>query len=185
MKTKFILHGGYAQGVKQEDDAFFSETVSSTPSEAKILLVYFAERDDRVANRNKDDVEQFEKNKGDRTISFEIANEQVFAAQAKRADIMYLHGGRTGKLLEALKRISNLRDLLNGKIIAGDSAGANVLCSVFYSKTIGISEGLGFIPIKIICHYFEEDKNKLEHIRIDLETLFLPEYETKSFSIDI
>lgn len=185
MKTKFILHGGYSKGAKQENDAFFSEILKSAPKEARILLVYFAESDDRVVERYVEDLEQFNKNRGDKTLSFDRASEQLFVEQANTADIIYLHGGHTGKLLEALKRISDLRDLFNGKIIAGDSAGANVLCSVFYSKTIGTSEGLGFIPIKIICHYLEEDKNKLAHVRIDLETVFLPEYETKTFSINI
>lgn len=185
MKTKFVLHGGYAKGAKQEDDAFFSEILKNASKDAKILLVYFAESDDRVAERYADDLEQFNKNKGDKTLFFDVAIEWSFAEQAKRADIIYLHGGHTGRLLDALKRISNLRDIFGGKFIAGDSAGANVLCSAFYSKTIGVSEGLGFIPIKIICHYIEENKNKLDHIKPDMETLFLGEYETKTFLIDV
>lgn len=185
MKTKFILHGGYAKGDKQEDDVFFREIVSSAPKQAKILLVYFAESDDRIAKRNKYDLEQFEKNKGDKTLSYEIASEQLFTEQAKTVNIIYLHGGHTGKLLEALKKIPNLRELFKGKVIAGDSAGANVLTSAFYSQTIGVSEGLDFIPVKIICHYLEENKNKLDHIKLHLETLFLPEYKVKTFLIDI
>ena len=185
MQTKFILHGGYAKGVKQENDIFFSEILSSAPKEAKILLVYFAESDERVAGRTQDDHEQFEKNKGGRILSYEVASEQLFAEQAKTADIIYLHGGHTGRLLDALKKISNLKELFDGKIIAGDSAGANVLTTIFYSKTIGTSEGLGFIPIKIICHYLEEDKEKLEHMRSDLEILFLSEYEIRTFLIDL
>ncbi len=181
MQTKFILHGGYAKGAKQENDVFFSEILSSAPKEVKILLVYFAEPDDCVAKRNKDDLEQFEKNKGDKTISFEIASEQLFTEQAKTADIIYFHGGHTGKLLGVLKKISNLRESFDGKIIAGDSAGANVLTSVFYSKTIGVSEGLGFIPIKIICHYLEENRDKLKDIKSELETLFLSEYQLKVY----
>jgi len=71
----------------------------------------------------------------------------------------------------------DLGDLFKGKIIAGDSAGANVLSSAFYSMRIGVSEGLGLIPIKIICHYIEENKSKLNQIKPDLETIFLREYE--------
>ena len=90
-----------------------------------------------------------------------------------------LHGGHSGLLLEALKEYPNLKQASRGKIIAGDSAGANVLAEVFYSKTIGISEGLGLIPIKLISHYVEENKDKLNQIKPDLETVFLPEYQTK------
>ena len=84
-------------------------------------------------------------------------------------------------LLDALKKYQNLKQLFDGKIVAGDSAGANVLCSVFYSMKIGVSEGFGLIPIKIISHYLEENKDKLKDIKPELETLFLPEYRFKVY----
>jgi peptidase E len=185
METKFILHGGYAKGVKQEDDLFFSEVLSTAPREAKILLVYFAEDNERVAERTKDDIEQFEKNKGDRSLSFETATEELFPEQANTADVIYLHGGHSKKLLDALEQFPGLKKAFAGKIVAGDSAGANVLAAAFYSKSIGVQEGLGIIPIKIISHYLEENKNKLADIKPDLETLFLPEFELKTFIINI
>ena len=93
--------------------------------------------------------------------------------------MIYLHGGHSGLLLEALKEYPNLKEAFMGKIIAGDSAGANVWAEVFYSKIIGVSEGLGLIPIKLISHYVEENKDKLSQIKQNLETVFLPEYKTK------
>ena len=68
-----------------------------------------------------------------------------------------------------------------GKIIAGDSAGANVLASVFYSQSAGVLEGFEIIPIKIICHYVAENKDKLNGVKSDLETLFLGEYQIRVF----
>lgn len=53
MKTKFILHGGFAKGEKQENDAFFKEILSTAPEEVKILLVYFAKEPNRIS-KNKD-----------------------------------------------------------------------------------------------------------------------------------
>lgn len=187
MKTTYILHGGFAKdgGVGiQKDDPFFKEVLSYAPKEAKILLVYFAEDAERVEKRNADDLEQFNNNKGDRTLSFDTAKEETFLQQAQTADVIYLHGGHSGKLLEALKKFDDLKNMFAGKIVAGDSAGANVLASFFYSKTMGISEGFGLVPMKIITHYLEENRNKLDQVKPELETLFLSEYETKVFVIE-
>ena len=181
MKTKFILHGGFIPGGKQENDDFFQEILKDAPEKAKILLVYFAKESDRVAKNKEEDIGQFNKNKGNKFLSFEVATEELFPEQVKKADVIYLHGGHSGKLLEALKNFSNLKQLFAGKIIAGDSAGANVLVSAFYSQKIGASEGLGLIPIKIICHYLAENKEKLNKIKPNLETLFLLEYQVRVF----
>jgi peptidase E len=177
MKTKFIIHGGFAPGKQQENDAFFQEILNTAPQEAKVLLVYFAKEEDRIDKNKKEDIEHFNKNKGDKTIIFEVASGSMFTEQVQKADIIYFHGGHTVKLLEALKNFPNLKGLLGGKIVAGDSAGTNVLCSVFYSLKRGVGEGFGIIPIKVICHYKEENKDKLREIRPDLETIILPEYQ--------
>ena len=181
MKTKFILHGGFEPNTIQENDMFFREILSSAPKETKILLVYFAKKPHRVAKNRDEDIAQFDKNKGDRTISFETANEEDFPEQVRRADVVYLHGGHSGLILDAMKKFNGLKELFKGKIVVGDSAGANALSTVFYSDTIGIAEGFGVLPIKIICHYMEEKKDKLEAVRQDLETLRLPQYEFKVF----
>ncbi len=185
MKTKFILHGGFAKGAEQENDAFSSEILKSAPAKANVLLVYFAEDPARVGEKREEDIEQFEKNKGNKILLFETADKESFPEQVKGADVIYLHGGHSGKLLGALKKYPNLKELFEGKIVAGDSAGANVLTSAFYSQKIGVSEGLGLVPIKIISHYLEENKDKLNHLRPDLETLYLPEYQFKVFEIPV
>src|SRR3989344_6896921 len=111
MKTKFILHGGFAKGAEQENDAFFSEILKTAPNRAKVLLVYFAKDADRIADSKTEDVEQFNKNKGDRVLSFQVAGESSFPEQVREADIVYLGGGHSDKLLDALKKYSNLREI--------------------------------------------------------------------------
>ncbi|PCI21323.1 hypothetical protein COB64_00370 [Candidatus Wolfebacteria bacterium] len=71
---------------------------------------------------------------------------------------------------------------MEGKIIAGESAGAYVLSTCFYSKTEGgIFEGLGLVPVKTICHYVGENSEKLDDCSGEIETLLLKDYEYKSF----
>jgi hypothetical protein len=183
MKTKFILHGGFAKGAEQANDAFFREMLKGAPDEVKILLVYFAEDPTRIKERRESDLEQFNKNKGGKVLSFETATEKGFPEQARRADVIYLHGGHSGRLLEALKRYPNIKELFEGKTVGGDSAGANVVTCAFYSDKAGPLEGLRLVPIKIISHYKEENKDKINHLRPDLETLHLSEYQFKVFEI--
>jgi Peptidase family S51 len=180
--TKLILHGGFTMGEKQENDAFFKEILKAAPRRVKILLVYFAKEPDRIAKNKAEDIEQFNKSKKDKDLVFEVAEPKLFPEQANRADIIYLHGGHSGLLYDALQKIPNLEELLRGKTVAGDSAGANVLCEAFYSMKIGAHVGFGLIPIKIITHFKKENQHELDHMYPQLETLFLPEYEFKVYT---
>lgn len=177
------MHGGFAKGAEQANDAFFGEMLKGTPNEVKVLLVYFAEDPTRIEERKESDFKQFDKNKGDKILSFETATEEGFPEEVRRADVIYLHGGHSARILEALKQYPNIKELFEGKIVGGDSAGANVVTAAFYSGKAGPLEGLGLVPIKVINHYREENKDKINHLRPELETFHLKEYEFKVFEV--
>jgi len=182
MTTRFILHGGFNPNMeKQENDLFFSEMLSIAPEHSTILLVYFAKETEKWNRYKQDDVEQFERNKDGRDLDFIVADKNIFKEQIKAADIIYFRGGKTISMLEALKEFPNLGELLRGKTVGADSAGTNALSSVFFSSSLGIKEGMGVVPVKVICHGTEENKNKLNKVRSDLETVFLREYQFKIF----
>ena len=183
MKTKFILHGGFTPGKTNEDNSkFYAEILKDAPEGAKVLLVCFAKDEERISPATTKVVTEFNKNKWQKEITFDIASEQSFLEQVKSADVVYFHGGKTLKLLEVLKKFPDLKDLLNGKIVAGESAGANVCGKFFYSpNSDSVGEGLGFLPIKIIPHYSEKYNGKLDSVGQNLELLLLSEYEYKVF----
>lgn len=183
MKTKFILHGGYTPGQKEEDNSkFYIEILKDTPEKAKVLIVPFAKDIERIAPTTERVKREFNENNTNKKLDFEVANEESFIEQIKSADIIYFQGGKTLKLLEVLKIFPNFRNLLDGKTVAGESAGANVLAKYFYSPNSDkVDEGLGFLPIKIIPHYSEKDKGKLDDVGKDLEELYLPEYQYKVY----
>ena len=185
MKTKFILHGGFTKGKTEKNNReFYTEILKDAPEGAKILLVCFAKDDEHVPIATERVKVEFNKNKWQKEITFEVASDGLFIEQIKVADVIYFHGGTTLKLLEALKKFPNLKDSLSGKIVAGESAGANVFGKFFYSPSANkVDEGLGFLPLKIIPHYSEEYKGKLDNVGQDLESLLLPEYEYKVFEI--
>ncbi|OGI86340.1 hypothetical protein A3A01_02130 [Candidatus Nomurabacteria bacterium RIFCSPLOWO2_01_FULL_39_17] len=177
--TKFVLHGGFNKEKGFIQDEFFLEMLKNTPPDVKILLVYFAEREDLLQLRIEQSKEQFNKNKGSKNLDVKIASEDTFVEDCIWADIICIYGGRTVKLMEVLKKYKNLEQLFTGKIIAGDSAGANVLGQLFYSKNSKeIGKGLRILPFKIIVHYKDGTLNPLAHVEPNLETLLLHEYET-------
>ena|SRR3989344_3504587 len=180
--TKFVLHGGFnkEKGFVQEDDEFFKEILKSTSGDVKILLVYFAEREDIVGLRIDQDQQQFNKNKELKNLQFKVASEEAFVTDCAWADVIYLHGGRTIKLMEVLKKYQNLERVFSERIIAADSAGVNVLGQLSYSKNSKeIRQGLKVLPYKIVVHYTDGAPNPLAHIEPSSETIFLHEYETK------
>ncbi len=177
--TKFVLHGGFNKEKGFIKDEFFQEMLKDTPLDVKILFVFFAEREDLLQLRIEQGKEQFNKNKGSKNLNIKIASKETFVEDCIWADIICIFGGRTVKLMEVLKKYKNLKELFNGKVIGGDSAGANALGQLFYSKSSKeIGEGLGILPFKVIVHYADDTPNPLADIEPEIETLFLHEYET-------
>ncbi len=182
MKTKFILHGGFAGRTNSENNLFFKEILKNTPEQVNILLVLFAKRQIKYEQAFSENTLQFERNGENKEFNFEIATVDNFLEQIKKTDIIYFHGGQPLKLLEALKKYPTLFESLKGKIVAGESAGASVLSACFYSKTEdGIFEGLGFVSVKTICHYVGENKERLDKCPKELETLLLKECQFRVF----
>lgn len=184
-KTKFILHGGGSAGKIDEDNTdFYKEILKDTPESAKVLLVPFAKDTERIPLAIERVTVEFNKNRESKNLTIETATEDNLIAQIRSADVVYFHGGTSLKLLEVLKKYPDLREAIKGKVVAGESAGANVFCTYFYSPNAdGVFEGLGFLPLKSIPHYREEYKDKLNNVGLNLESLLLKEYEFKVFVI--
>ena len=183
MKTKYILHGGYAGKENKENDKFFKEILYSKKSKLNILLVYFAKNKKDYKRVKSKDIRQFSKNANNKILNFKIAEKKNFIKQIKESDIIYLHGGKTLKLLKALKKYNNFSEIIKGKTVAGESAGAYVLSSCFYSKSVGKGlEGLKLVPVKIICHYVGENRDKLNKCPFDYKELLLKDYKYKVFN---
>lgn len=180
--TRYILHGGFDKNISYIKDEFFKQTLKYTGNNVKILLVFFAEFDEYLELRIKQCKDQFENNKGSKNLEFKMATEENFLEGCTWADVIFISGGKTTKIIEKLKKFENLKQIFDNKIVAGDSAGANVLSQLFYSrKSKEITRGLGVIPFKCIVHYTEDMGNPLAEIEPNFETMFLHEYETKEY----
>jgi len=180
--TKYILHGGYTREKKDLNNNFFKEIVKDLKGKIKILFVYFASEESDYEEKLEQEKDNFLNNSENKDLEFEIADRNNFIEQIKNADVIYIRGGDTFKLLETLKLYPKFSEAIETKVVVGSSAGAYVLSKHFYSRTRErIINGLGILPIAIACHY----KGKQETLELlkgkakDLEIVLLDDFEHK------
>lgn len=178
--TKFILHGGFQKGKTDENNVpFYSEILKDT-NHTSILIVPFAKDDDRMVDSIEKVKQRFLDVAQDKNLEISVATHDTFIQQLQDNDIIYFCGGTSIKLLQELSPYENISQYLNGKVVAGESAGANILCTYFYSPSANaVLEGLKLLPIKFIPHFTQDKKDVLNGYGENLETLFLEEYSYK------
>ncbi len=192
MKTKFILHGGYTGTDNEQNRTFYEEIVRDLPDQATILLCHFASTDEDSAGKFEENIKKHKEQAQGKQLHFLLANENDFIEQLKKSDALYLRGGSTPRLLTALNKYNNLRENLKGKTIAGSSAGAYVIgkYSPFHDDESGgkVREGLGLLPLRIVCHFESKDLppnpqalSLLENTNLELELVTLRDFEWKVF----
>ncbi len=184
--TKFILHGGVKNSDYSNSQKFFNE-ITKGVAHPIVLIVNFAAKKylwPKIFIRQQEQFSQNTKKK----INFISASDNpiIFSKQLKQANIIYLRGGRTSKLLKKLKRIK-FADLIIGKVVVGSSAGANVLAKYGFSYIHQkIHHGLGILPVKVFPHYSKKQElafQRLKNYREKLETIKLKEHEYKIIKI--
>jgi len=166
--TTYILHGGATSRPTEDNKKFFFEMVADVPDSCTILCVYFSRPKEEWGELLTQDKERISSISPKKKLNFVLAsdNTKIFTEQIKKAGVLYMRGGKTDMLLEALKPIEHFGSLLKGKIVAGSSAGACVLSTQFYTGTNGstVRDGLGILQIKIFVHYGEEKKHFVEEL---------------------
>jgi peptidase E len=191
--TKYILHGGYTRAVNESNESFYEEFVSEVPDNGMILVCYFASKDTDLTKKFEQDKLTFNKAGKGKDFSCLFADENNFIEQLKKADALFMPGGSTPKLLGVLKKFPDLKENLEGKTIAGSSAGAYAIgkYSAFHEDESGgqIREGLGLLPLRVVCHYESADLppnpqalSTLGNMAPDLEIVYLKDFEWKVFN---
>src|SRR3989338_2599613 len=189
MKTKFILHGGFTSAPNELNKSFYKESTKGLSDGATILLVYFARKEGEVHELFEEDKGRILKYTDTKKLHIVLADEENFMSQVQSAHAIYMRGGDTDKLLNALKKYADFSKMLEGKIVSGSSAGAYVLSVYYHSAVNGeIHKGLGILPIRVICHYQstilkspDDPIALMEEYPKELELVVLKDYEWKSF----
>ncbi|HEX7651566.1 MAG TPA: Type 1 glutamine amidotransferase-like domain-containing protein [Candidatus Paceibacterota bacterium] len=187
--TKFLLHGGFTRRENELNRSFYEEFARDIPDGGTILLVYFASRSDDTADVFAEQSKWIREQSHGKTFHFVHATKEGFLEQLKQADAVYFHGGSTNKLLAVLRTYPDFAPLVQGKSVAGSSAGAYALAMYGTSHSeAAMREGLGLVPLRVICHYGSPDLPPsdaaveiLKHTAEDLELVTLRDCEWKMF----
>lgn len=179
--TKYILHGGNSKEINPDNDSFFREMTSCSKGKILILLNYFSREDNEIETLAKQDQQRFIQNSDNKELDFEIADPDQLTEQIKKADVLYIRGGDTGKLKNKLSKTPHFEQLIKEKVIAGSSAGVYVLSRYYYGNdSARIGEGLGVLNFKAFCHYTPNDQHIVQQLldyKENLPLLTLPNYK--------
>lgn len=152
--TKFVLLGGYAGRAADSGKTFYKEVADGFDQPVRVLDCMFARPEavweemlerDRFAYASALD--------GQKSI-LTLARPETFIEQLRKTDVVHFRGGRTRKLIDTLATIPGWEGELDGKTVAGSSAGVNFLSKRYYSlDDQQVYEGLGILSIKALVHY--------------------------------
>ena len=191
--TKFILHGGFTREANELNDRFYQEFVKDLKEGGTVLFVYFAREKDEYQKLFKQDSTRVLETVGEKKLNAILAEEENFIEQVKNADALFLRGGDTDKLKNTIKKYKEFPKAIEGKVVAGSSAGAYLFSTFHGSASFGgVHEGLGILPIRLICHYKSQSgifdhvgEKELEEIKKypdHLELVVLKDFESKVFT---
>lgn len=188
--TKYILHGGETRRKSEDNKKFFFEMTDGLFNPVNILCVYFAKEKKLWPQLLKEDKVNFSSVAPKKVLNFVLADEKtdVLVEQIKKADVIYLRGGKTGLLKKTLSKVKNLPELWKDKIVSGSSAGAYVLARYYQGNDYGahydvVGEGLGILPIKVYTHYSAEHRDQLEKLKKSGEELKVYAIAEKKFFV--
>lgn len=152
--TKYLLNSGGLKNHPEKARKFNLEIVKDLNKTPRILFCYFASArelwEEKFASYTASFLESMDK---DINPKFELAFPDKFINQIKNNDAVVIHGGDDKLLLHWLKQY-NLPEIWEGKVVAGSSAGSDVLVKQFWTcDWRKVMDGLGLLPIKFIPHY--------------------------------
>ena len=165
--TKYYLHGWYIWVISPGNTRFFTSIIEEVQkNDISLLLVLYAREASRWEAKARETEERFLRVSRDKNLSCTIASDDIetFKNQIQTSDIIFFHGGDTQKLQKKLEWIEALEKLLDGKIVAGSSAGALIFSEYYYENDNDrYHKGLGFFPLKMICHW-NGQQSQMEHL---------------------
>jgi cyanophycinase-like exopeptidase len=184
--TKYILHGGN-EFDENEDNYYFYNLFGRDLAEGANVLISIHALQEKDRNIRFLEISKRISKYCPKNLNVELAeqNSEEFIQQLKKSQVLFLRGGETLRLKEYIKTVDKFSELIKEKVIVAASAGAYILSEFYYdSQTLSISEGLGILPLKILCHYSDERKPRLELLKnhhSELPLLVLENHKTAVF----
>lgn len=161
MATKYILVGGYPRKAIDGGRAFVEVLVADFEEPVKIVDCLFARPVENWSKAFAEDQEFFARYLPDKKLKFQLADPDKFTEQVRWADAVYIRGGETDTLISLLNKNTGWQKELDGKTLAGSSAGADAIAKYYYDlDDLELQEGIGLLPVKVLVHY-RSDYNAL------------------------
>jgi len=149
---KYILNSG---GIRNNHDGgkkFFAEAVKDLGNDPKILLCLFA-YPRGYWEKKLDEVKRASLYPKEINPIFELAFPDKFEEQIKNSDVIYIYGG-DDHLIQYWLRKFDIPKIWDGKVIATNSSGSNVLVKYFWTCDWRQNmNGFGILPIKFLPHF--------------------------------
>lgn len=122
----------------------------------------------------------------DKEISFSLAiDADDLLTKIKSHDVLYVAGGQAQLIHPYVQKLNKLKEALEDKVYIGSSMGAfivatNYILSFDDKDQVNVYQGLGILPIGILCHWNVEQKKaeKLKKVKgkhLDLPIITLDE----------
>lgn len=185
---KYILVGGYLHKAEDGGRAFCIELVKdfNLDRPIKILDCMFARPVESWREKFKEDKIFFAKYINNFELT--LARVEKFFEQAKSSDVIFFRGGTTQTLIDELSKCGNWAKELDGKTVAGTSAGMDLISKYAYDlDELKLTDNLGLLPIKTIPHWksdynspnidWDEALESLKNYKEDLPIYTLKEGE--------
>jgi peptidase E len=162
--TTYILHGGATSKDLPENNSFFQQFTRHIPNtEVRILMCYFA-RDQKdwpaLFKRDRSKVLKHPNKK----VHFSVPQDpQHLLKLLPDHDVLYVAAGYAEPLESTYSMLQGLENLIQGKVCIGSSMGAFMMCSNYIlsfdtQKSTEVHEGLGLLPLNLLCHWDIESR---------------------------
>lgn len=166
--TTFILHGGNTSKESPSNQDFYKTFTSMVDKpKVKIVACYWARTKNRWQSTYEKDLTKI-KEQTNKEFALEIAQDpEDLRKKLKTSDVLYVAGG-SGELIEPeFLKLTDLKELLEGKVYIGSSMGA-FLVSQGYMYSFDRQEwqevkpGLGLLDITTLCHWNIEARKEFK-----------------------
>lgn len=191
---RLILMGGRPWVAPDGGKHFAEVLLRYFPARAKLAFCLFAQDKDDWEQTRQWNIGAIDRFRGKTEVEYRTMIAENFEEVSAWADIVYIPGGNPPRLKAALDRHGNLAKLWDGKVIAGSSAGADVLCAHYlcYLQDTELLDGLGWVRAACIPHWRNEGEDSQAQSRAevqllrkfpDLPVLCIPEGETVEIAV--
>ena len=191
---RLVLMGGRPWMAADGGKQFVKVLLRYFPERARLAFCIFAQDEQDWEQTRRLNIDAIDRFRDKTEVEYRTMTAENFEEVSAWADIIYMPGGSPPKLKAALERHDDLAALWDDKVIAGSSAGADVLCEHYLCYTQGqeLLDGLSWVKATCIPHWRNDGEDEEAQSRAevqllqkfpDLPVLCIPEGESVEIAV--